>query len=93
MRTAYHWMSYLFLMVSVLLSLCIIGFSIFLTTNSPIVDAIANIALFLAPVSFILGILELFKKKKGKISKISLILTALNLSFIGLLVWFGANWM
>lgn len=90
MRTAYHWISYLFLIVSVLLSLCIIGFSIFLTIPS-IVNPIMDIAQFLIPVSLILGILEIFKKEKGRTSKISLILTGLNLSFIAILLWFGAN--
>ncbi len=91
MKQIYSWSGYLFLIISVLLSVSIFSFFVLVDTSEVMTDTIIKLCYLLVPASIIMAVVSLAKKDRTAISIISLLLTSVNLIVVGAFLWFGAN--
>ncbi|GIN98525.1 hypothetical protein J6TS1_43950 [Siminovitchia terrae] len=91
MKQIYSWSCYLFLIISVLLSISIFSFFVLVGTSEMIIDTMIKSSYLLVPASIIMAVVSLTKKERTEISKISLLLTIVNLIVVRAFLCFGAN--
>lgn len=91
MKQIYSWSCYLFLIISVLLSISIFSFFVLVGTSEMIIDTMIKSSYLLVPAAIIMAVVSLTKKERTEISKISLLLTIVNLIVVRAFLCFGAN--